>query len=320
VNHFDVDSLTISAEYLLKLYETQEILNIVSLMKLHRLASMQRKLEVVKAKRISLGNKLTEIMLARNAHAQGSETCPPSFVYRPNISFLSFDSSPPSITTDAVNTFTLAPNSSYSSSIIEPQNVSRINARGKSISSFTTVMNAGRYTTRNATGSLIRNRWADEDLSWAINDSLYMNSFNSHGGGMSVRPLFEKGKEVEVKDLLGSSLIPHVPHASFISSLDKGNFTEVFQANRDWTVGIVQKKIVDAGVFVRQLKIMPLGGAPGDAIWVCVEDGRLAPIGTNVSYQAFLSTVQLSQPTRGTSQAKMTFGNNEDVDEIMITI
>ena len=71
------------------------------------------------------------------------------------------------------------------------------------------------------------------------------------------------------------------------------------------------------------MKVGPLGGAIGDHVWVCVEDGRLAPPGTHLNSAIFrwiFPTIHVSAPrvTSTTSSAPTAVDLTVWEDEILM--
>ena len=98
-----------------------------------------------------------------------------------------------------------------------------------------------------------------------------------------------KNNEMEVsekavvvyKDMLGACLVDDVPHGSFVFKLRLGDLVEVYTTDTSsWTLGRVMKLGVDDGLLLRHTKIKILSS--DELYWISVEDGRLAPPGTNI--------------------------------------
>ncbi len=98
-----------------------------------------------------------------------------------------------------------------------------------------------------------------------------------------------KNNEMEVlekpvvvyKDMLGACLVDDVPHGSFVFKLRLGDLVEVYITGiSGWTLGRVMKLGVDDGLLLRHTKIKVLSS--DELYWISVEDGRLAPPGTNI--------------------------------------
>jgi hypothetical protein len=98
-----------------------------------------------------------------------------------------------------------------------------------------------------------------------------------------------KNNEMEVvekpavvyRDMLGACLVDDVPHGSFVFKLRLGDFVEVYiTSSNSWTLGRVMKLGIDDGSLLRHTKIKVLSS--DESHWISVEDGRLAPPGTNL--------------------------------------
>lgn len=69
-----------------------------------------------------------------------------------------------------------------------------------------------------------------------------------------------------------------MPFGSFINSLQKLDMLE-FLDNGIWTAGQVEQVHRDKGL-LRAVKVAASGGSIEDKLWIMVEDGRIAPLGT----------------------------------------
>jgi hypothetical protein len=81
--------------------------------------------------------------------------------------------------------------------------------------------------------------------------------------------------------IVGSCLLQHVPHGNFILSLKPSDDTEVLIRD-NWCMGTVKKVQKDDAKLIRHVKVRPADSHPSESVWVCVDDGRLAPPGTHI--------------------------------------
>lgn len=81
--------------------------------------------------------------------------------------------------------------------------------------------------------------------------------------------------------LLGACLADHVVHGAFVSSLQVGQPLELLSARGTWAFGSVAGLKRD-GPILRAVKVQAHDSFLGDCVWVSVEDGRLAPLATNL--------------------------------------
>jgi hypothetical protein len=120
------------------------------------------------------------------------------------------------------------------------------------------VSKGGRYTTRTSSGTIRRKRINDDEEQDV--DVLTVNHSN---------------------EPLGSCLIDHVPHGQFIFKLKPNDKTEVLLKDT-WCMGTVKTVQKDDEMVIRHIKVRPADSHPSESVWVSVEDGRLAPPGTNI--------------------------------------
>ena len=125
-----------------------------------------------------------------------------------------------------------------------------------------------RYSTRTSSGSIRPKKIQDE----------YDNINSAH--------LTTSSSNI----ILGSCLIDHVPYGSFVMHLKPKDQTEVLIKDI-WCMGIVKKIHKDNSMLLRHIKVIPFHSHPSESVWVCVDDGRLAPPGTNISkiYSKYLN-------------------------------
>jgi hypothetical protein len=82
--------------------------------------------------------------------------------------------------------------------------------------------------------------------------------------------------------IVGSCLLQHVQYGNFILTLKPSDDTEVLISDT-WCMGTVKKVQKDDAMLIRHVKVKPADSHPSESVWVCVDDGRLAPPGTHIS-------------------------------------
>lgn len=279
----DVDELFLLAELTAKQYEAQTANNSLNLHRIIKLAQSGQSIEKLRAKRLALSENIFETFQ--------------SIIVRTSASFtIQVEDADHSMSSRRTSSRNLNGNGNGNGNLA-PAQVSATTPMDMDVE------DDRRYTTRAATGSLIRNKWAASDddanslynsrcLKKAISDSLEETRKSTtfkHVGDSGEKVLqydrFVK-REEDATARLGACFNKHVPDFAFVKQLIEGDPTEVL-LDTEWLFAVVVNRQVDDGLLLRHVKVRPLCSSVGEAFWVSVEDGRLSPVGTNLSLLAF---------------------------------
>jgi|MDTB01.2.fsa_nt_gb hypothetical protein len=141
---------------------------------------------------------------------------------------------------------------------------------------------------------------------------------DSMGNQGTTPSFFDKTEGSNTLSLLGACPCSHVPHGEAVAHLQVGDYVDAMLScsegegvTKKWTACMVRDIHTDQNILMRSVKVAPLGGlCAGNAQWMAVEDGRLAPIHSHTVSSNFLELLKRKAEQTKTERIfheKMTF-------------
>ena len=241
----DCDELNLAAEYCYRELKMQETLNVIRLEHVKKTSMMMSKVTKIRNKKNMVSDVLSIARKIIAVRSKVAQNFPYIFFPSDNTDDIVDTNADPNITDGNVE---------YNSNDFTPNKDITTNDEPN-------MVNKGRYSTRTSSGTIRPKRIDDDEYDHQDVDVPYVSNSNA---------------------AMGACLIDHVPHGQFILKLKPNDKTEVL-IKETWCMGTVKKVQKDDAMAVRHIKVKPFDSHPSESVWVSVDDGRLAPPGTNIN-------------------------------------